>query len=153
MLKIPENKRSIVSILAVLVIAVSIASMFASKRPPPLDLSNVALDLHEAIGRQAAIEVSKLLSHGGKIVVVMLDKASPPIPSAEDEFSSFIQALGQTSSVVVVSVKRVNPEPLRRGIDTQFFGMPVEVYLDVLAGYHDVDAIVSFLGGPLLTDA
>ena len=152
-LKIPENQRPIVNIIAVMVIVIVVGSFFVPKHKPIGHKPNITQGLHEAIARRAALETGELLGHKGKIVVVALDKGSPPIPSAEEEFTAFIQALGQTGEVVVVSVKRVDTELIRKTVDNQFFGMPYDVYLDVLAGYPNVDAIVSFLGGPLLTDA
>src|SRR5437867_2359167 len=103
-LTIAESKRTTVSILAVLVIMLSVGAMFMSRRPPPLDVSKIAVGVHEAIGRRAAKETADLLGHEGKVVVVMVDKGDPPITFAEEEVASFIQTIGQTSGVVVVSV-------------------------------------------------
>src|SRR3989442_1428166 len=99
-IKIPENKRTTVNTLAVLVIVLSLASMFLSRRQPTLDMSDIAIGVHEAMGRRAALETGKLLGHEGKVVVVTVDAGPSPIPFAEEEISSFIQAVGQTGGVV-----------------------------------------------------
>ena len=104
--------------------------------------------LHEAVGQAMAEETHRLLPHNATILIVtMKSKMAPEIKIQVDAFEKQLKLI---SPIIIkdeiVLDPRENPK-FRPGA-----GLSTKRLLKIARKNHGVDAIVSFVGSPALTD-
>ncbi len=150
--KIDDKKKKPVTVIAMILITLSLASLFITMRdrPPVMDVS---LDL--AIGEGMAEETAKFLGNRGQIVVIRRDSQDVKLPGMEAQMNAFQKTLSKKGGIKIVGVETLNmpvahsrsPSPLAPPMifSAAMFSMIPEKY-------PNVSAIVSFVGVPFLTD-
>lgn len=106
------------------------------------------VQLHYAVGQVMAEETARLVGHTGKIAVVTVDhRTAPELKMQIDAFEKQLKLLGQiTIKDMVVLDPGDNPK-YRPGA-----GLSAKRFLKIVRKNPSVDAIVSFVGSPELTD-
>jgi hypothetical protein len=140
------EKKPIVVGVCVLAIVASILSLFITQceSSPKIDVSR-----YGAAAEGLARKLGENPPAGNNIVIVMMD---PKIDSqvfhaqAEGFEEGFKASKGKFTEVDRFYIKL---EDMERGTGS---GMPTKVFFEVLDKHPDVDAIVSLVGIPLLTD-
>jgi len=147
MFKIDEKKKNVVTAGAILAIFVSIGSLFFTycDRPPKINLKPFL-----AIGQITAEETSKLLSGKGKVVLVVMDTGKYQSKPLESQIETFKRTLEKQNGVILVAIEKLEMNDLMMAGPEM--GLPGELYLKILQQHPDVDAIVSFVGAPRLSD-
>ncbi len=137
-------KRPLLALISILVIIASGVSIYLSQRQPT---PRVNLKPFEGIGLVGAEEVAKSLGGKGRIVVVAYDVKAAPV---EVPVTSFLAELPKHGSITVTAVERLAMNP--GDIPMHDMGLEGERFLELLKKHADVDAIVSFVGGPHFKD-
>ena len=140
-----EKKPLVIGICAG-AIAISILSLFLTQceRSPKIDLSRSEAAT-EGLGKRLGQE----LPQGSKVVLVVMDpKIDSPVFRAQTK--GFDRGLDPyEGKIKIVDRVKIKFEDSARGTSS---GMPNKVYFDILKDNPDVDAIVSMVGIPMLTD-
>lgn len=138
------EKKPIVVGVCVLAIVASILSLLITQceRSPKIDVSR-----YGAAAEGLAKKLSDNPPPGNKVVLIMMDpKIESQVFNAQaDGFDRGFNS-GKFDVAARVYIKL---EDMERGTGS---GMPTKVFFEVLDSHPDVDAIVSLVGIPLLTD-
>ena len=137
--------RRMMAVVSIVVIAAS-AMVIALRQFNRNDTVN--LDPFAVAGEVMADETRALLGGRGQVVVVTCDTAKAAMPIATAQQKAFQEQLKRQGGITVAAVEalQVNPSP----------GMAVwsgTQYRQLLERHAGVDAIISFLGPPLFTEA
>ncbi len=104
--------------------------------------------LHEAVGQIMAEETSRLLGHNAKLVIVAMDTRHAP--ELKLQIESFEKHLAMLGGITVKNRIMLDP-----GENPKFragSGLSEKRFLKIARKSSDVDAIVSFVGMPEITD-
>jgi len=106
------------------------------------------IDLHHAVGQVMAEETAHVVGQTGKLVLITLDhRTAPELKLQTDAFEKRLKALGGiTIKELIVLDAKDNPK-YRPGA-----GLSAKRFLKIARKHSSVDAIVSFVGAPELTD-
>ena len=139
-----QGKRHLVAAMSILVIAVSCALLILRQCNGG---KTAGLEPFAAAGEVMAEEANALLGGHGRIVVVTFDTAKTQMPQAMAQLKAFQKRLRDQSglSVAAVETLNVNPSP-------GMAAWSVAQYYQLVQRLSDVDAIVSFVGPPLLME-
>ena len=142
-----NNGRQILVItVALLVIAASVAWICVTQFASP----KINLVLHHGIGEVMAEETSRILGHKGDVLVIAIDSdAAPELRAQLEKFKQTLRKLGCVSIKETVFLDTENKPKYGTGRGLSG-GRFVRVAKKKGA---DVDAIVSFVGAPSLSDA
>lgn len=103
---------------------------------------------YQALGDVAGAEVSQLLGGQGKVVLVRADPGEDPDPVMDAQIAAFRQGLGSAGKVNLAATDLVTMDGfvrMRTG-----GAMPPEHFAELRQKYPDADALVFFLGFPML---
>lgn len=141
-----KQKRRIMALASVVVIGGSMTSIFLTEceRAP-----SIPMEPHRALGKVLARETSKLLEGKGTIVAVRLDTKGASKP-AEAEYDAFLDEM-EASPGITIEPPEMIPMGQRMMIGPGM-GISSAVLASVLEKHPKATAIVSFMGGPQLTD-
>jgi hypothetical protein len=104
--------------------------------------------LHQAVGQVLAEETARLVGHRGKIVLVTVDHhTAPELKIQIDSFQKQLKLLGGVTIKDTVVVDPGENLKYRPGA-----GLSAKRFLKIVRKNPDVDAIVSFIGAPQLSD-
>jgi len=139
-----ETRQKLIGIAAIAVILASAVWIYRWESAP----SEVNLPLHQSIGNVLAEETFRQAGHGGKIVIVTMDtRRAPELKIQMDAFYKHLKALGGcTVADKIVLDPGENPK-YRPGS-----GLSAKRFLKIARKHPGVDAIVSFVGAPELSD-
>ena len=101
-----------------------------------------------SLGEEVAAQTTKLLSRGGKLVLVVIDNQPSPFPTAEQQLQNFTKSVKRNSAFTIQATVKVKPTAI---LQEQYFGIPADVFFNILKEHADADAIISFVGAPKLT--
>lgn len=111
-------------------------------------LSRQNVRLHRAVGEVMAEETSRVIGHSGKIVVVTVsDRAAPELKLQLDAFQKQLKLLGGIRIKDTIVLDSADNPKYRPGA-----GLSAKHLLKIVRKHPTVDAIVSFVGAPELTD-
>ena len=147
-----EQRQRLIAIVSILVVILSLVVIFRPKRSPSSRIAKVSNQLHTAIGEVAAEQTLALLGRSPKVIVISVEPAPSEFAAATAELAGFMKIAKLRGGLTVVAVEHVNAEEFRRVMSTANFGFSAERYSRLLEKYPGVDGIVSFVGGPLLTE-
>ena len=127
----------------VAIIASALCIYYTQSRPTELNVP-----LHQAVGEMLAEEASRLVgAHGSVLVVTVESRQIPELKVQEDAFEKQLRQLGGVTVKDKVKLDpRDNPK-YRPGS-----GLSAKHFLKIARKNTGVDAIVSFIGAPQLTD-
>lgn len=97
-----------------------------------------------------AAETTKLLSDKGQIVVVAYDTTTVPVPYATAQLDAFKKSLKLKRHVSIAAVESVG---LNKGDLALAATLDGKKYGKIISQHAGIDAIVSLVGPPVLTDA
>lgn len=103
---------------------------------------------YQALGDVAGAEVSQLLGGQGKVVLVRADPGEDPDPVLDAQIAAFRRGLGAAGKVNLAGIDLVTMDGfvrMRTG-----GAMPPEHFAELRQKYPDADALVFFLGFPML---
>lgn len=151
LIKISEKRKPLISLISVVLIVLSIVSIFLMQgsRTPPLKL-----EPFDALGMVAAEETSKLLGKQGQVALVTYDPASMPALKAElDSFTATLKKQGGITLMETEIVTSTQPAPAMEG-DMEMIGSPISsaLFLELLKKFSSASAIVFFADLPIPTD-
>jgi hypothetical protein len=139
------DRKTIGTCALLLIIAGASASLFFTR---PGGTLRINLNPYQALGAVAAEETSKLLNHQGQIVIVVNDPGDERDPVVEAQLEAFRRTLKKTGKLAVQAVERVKMDALTR-MNTGGT-MPPDQFLTLKAKHLRADALVLFIGFPLL---
>jgi hypothetical protein len=130
------NKHStVISIVCAVAFLGALVSLARGCRGKPA----VKLDPYEALGARAAAETATLLRQNGRVLILAADLNSPVIAA---EVGQFQKSLRKHPGLSVAAVEIIATDPLH---SAQF--------VELFKKHAGVDAVVSFFGFPVFTDA
>lgn len=100
-----------------------------------------------ALGQVTAEEAAKLLGSKGHIVVAARDTSRSADNTTEEELKAFQQAISKERGIAVVAVEKLYIDP---EVPASEQGMSFDDYSNLVQKYPEADAIVSFVGPPIL---
>ena len=139
----------VIGTIAVLVLC---CAAYVSFRPNRLPASvEDAQGAHGAIGRRAADEVRRLLGGRGTVVAISIDPKLAP--TGEMQLRPFSEAIGREASLTLTATEILGAPVAAYGIPAPFpgRGLPADDFERLLEKHRAADAVVSFVGLPLLT--
>lgn len=146
LIKVDQSKQPLVIFVALVVIVISGAFIVRSfYRPRPRANTTPFL----AIAPAMAEETAKLLVSTGKIALVTYDLKQEGAVLLRDQSKLFRSTLAKHSGIVIAAESQVI---LPSDVLPEEAGLPADEYLRILRENPDLDAIVSFIGSPSLTD-
>jgi hypothetical protein len=141
------EKKPLVVGVCIAAIIISILSLFITQceKSPKIDVSRYGAAA-EGLGKRVGTE----LADGSKIVIVGMDpKIESQVFTAQSK--GFDRGFGpHEGKITVVEHYYIKLEDMSRGTGS---GMPTKVYFDVIQKHPTVDAVVSLVGIPLLSDS
>jgi len=137
------RSRILVALVAVILLGVAVRSLFKQLQGPSLFMGK----RYALVGRIVAGETARLLDKTGQIVVVGFDYRGKP-EQVVTETDAFLQEI-KKQGITVAGTELQDPVALKQGEKM----LPGDTYLALLQKYPSVDAIVSFVGPPQLSDA
>ncbi len=145
-MKIDEKKKPIVKTISIVVIMVSLSTIFLNQChfQPRMNLRP-----YQGLGYGMAIETSKLLNKKGQIAVIYLDGSELNIKPFKVQMATFFTTLKEESNITVAYEEKISPKSLPRGLGSN---IDSKLYFKILEQHPNLSAIVSFLGPPQLTD-
>lgn len=144
-LDISQKKKNAITLVALAAIALSLLSIPFTMSSAPA-VPKLPFDAAGGTGEATADEVSKLVDGHGRILI--LEWEIPGVASSSKGFGrdSFVNALRNHKEITVAGTEKIPFGP------TSNSGLDGEDYLRILEQHHDVDAIFSYVGVPVLTD-
>jgi hypothetical protein len=144
--KIGFVERKTIAICALLlVMAAAAASLFFSRsRHSP----RINLNPYQALGTVAAEETSKLLGDRGEIVIVINDPGEERDSVLDAQLETFTRTLKKLGKFTIATVERVKMDAMTRMATGGT--MPPERFATVMATHARADAVVLFIGFPML---
>jgi hypothetical protein len=104
--------------------------------------------LHQAVGQVMAEETSRVVDHRGKIVVITMDnRTAPELKVQLEAFQKQLKLLGGVAIKETVALDPGDNPKYRPGA-----GLSAKRFLKLVRKNQEVDALVSFVGSPELTD-
>lgn len=145
--KINEKKRTLVTIVSIVMVILSLISIYYTQRPK---VAKINLTPYEAMGFVMGEETSKLLGGKGKVAIVYMKSSHYKMPDVDSQLKGLHAAFKEVPEVTIVGEETVEPELLGEvGADEV---LPGEMFSEVLNKHPDMDALISFIGAPGLTD-
>ncbi len=139
----PKNQKRIIP-LAVVVILASAAWIYYSEFKKP----DINLPLHQAVGHVMAEETSRIVGHGGRILIVTAEAQNAP------ELKAQVQTFEKDLKRLGITVKnKITLDPADNAKYRPGAGLSAKHFLKIAKKGASVDAIVSFVGAPRLSDA
>jgi hypothetical protein len=111
--------------------------------------SGVAVPLHQAVGHVLAEETSRRVGHVGQIVIVTMDTHNAP--ELKVQVKAFEKSLKLLGAITIQDKVMLDP-----GDNPKYrpgSGLSAKRFLKIARKHPGVDAIVSFVGVPQLSDA
>ena len=111
--------------------------------------SELNTPLHRAVGEMLAEATARLVGSRGSVVVVTVDSRS--IPELKIQIAAFEKRLKQLGNITVQETVKLDPgdnPKYRAGA-----GLSAKHFLKIVRKHASVDALVSFIGAPSLTDS
>ncbi len=105
--------------------------------------------LHEAVGQVLAEETVRIVGHTGKVVIVTVDTRTAP--ELKVQVQAFEQHLKSLSSLAIKDKVVLDP-----GDNPKYrpgSGLSTKRFLKIVRKHPGVDAIVSFVGAPPMTES
>ena len=146
LIKVEQSKQPLVIFVALVVIVISGILIFrTTHRPAPRANTTPFL----ALGPALAQEASQMLGGNGKVALVTYDLSPKGAGLMREQIKLFRAELAKNPGITLAAELQVilPPEALPEEV-----GLPADDYLRILREYSDVDAIVSFVGSPSLSD-
>ncbi|MBL9136878.1 MAG: hypothetical protein JNK85_13485 [Verrucomicrobiales bacterium] len=113
-----------------------------------MDHRSINLNPYQSLGGVAAEEVSRLLGNQGQVVVVLNDPGPDPDPVMDAQVAAFRGALAKVGKVAIKATELI---PMDGFVRMRTGGaMPVEHFDRLKQTHGDADAVVLFLGCPML---
>lgn len=110
-----------------------------------LDHRSINLNPYQSLGGVAAQEVGQLIGNQGSVVLVVTDPGPDPDPVMDAQVAAFRGALGKVSLKATELIAMDGFVRMRTG-----GAMPVEHFDRLRQKFPDVDAVVLFLGCPMV---
>lgn len=147
-LRVDPSKYPMVIFVTVLIIVGSLTSIFWGQcKRPSVRVDNRP---HFVASEVLASETARVLEDHGNIVLLTYDNARNKLEFYDRQLKTLQSALSKHPQIKIVAREAVVPKD---GDFSQEQGyLPAEDYLRILAAYPDVDAFVSLLGAPALSD-
>jgi hypothetical protein len=147
-MKIPKEKQQSVAVVCVLVILLSLGSIIIRQCG-----RRVSVNLHPYIGagELLADETIKLLHNQGQIVLVAYDTKKAPMAFASVQQDAFTKRLKKQSRITIAAVESLSFNPPEAMMGP--FVLNGEKYRALIGKHANVDAFVSLVGAPVMTDA
>ena len=151
MIHIPDSKKTLAVVVSLIVIVVGAAYIFRTTNKPPAPVTGPGpgMSYYRSVAYGTAEETVQLIGKQGRIVVAGLGPNEADQELAKSILKAFQDTLQPLGTITIVAVEPVSYE----GLHGSRPGFPADEYLDILAKYPDVDAIVSFDSFPDLTPA
>jgi len=127
----------------VAIIASALCIYYTQSRPTQLNIP-----LHQAVGEMLAETTSRLVGPHGSVLIVTVN--SSQIPELKIQIDSFERHLKQLGNITVKDTLKLDP-----GDNPKYrpgSGLSAKHFLKIAQNNTGVDAIVSFIGAPQLTD-
>lgn len=150
MLNIPASKTVLVAVLSVLAIVGGVVMIVRQARKGSVAATapGVVRSPYRSVGYGTAEEMAGLIGEQARVVVIGFGKEHEKDPLAIEILKIFEDTLRQQRHVIIAGHEQVSYE----GLHGTSPGFPAEEYLDLLARYPGVDAVVSFASFPELDD-
>lgn len=140
------QRNTIIGTIAVLAILAAVTSIFFTKRGSGY---NSSFKPSEALGKVLAEETAALLNQRGRIVVIEWDLKPDQLPRSSEQVKSFKETLKKKKGISIVHSHLISAEgPPMMVLGS---GLSGAGFLQVAEKYADADAVVSFVGLPLLS--
>lgn len=110
-----------------------------------LDHRSINMNPYQSLGGVAAQEVGQLIGNQGNVVLVVTDPGGDPDPVMDAQVASFRGGLGKVSLTATEQIAMDGFVRMRTG-----GAMPVEHFERLRQKYPDADAVVLFLGCPMV---
>jgi hypothetical protein len=138
-----SSDRKATAIIATLMTCVALLFLFffLYQFPPSFNLKP-----HEALGRELANETVKLLGPGGRIFVITRETKLFENPAMQAQLKSFSQTV-KKAGATLTATNLIEVDPLR------LVSVPPGEFFEILRQVSENDAIASFLGPPMLSEA
>jgi hypothetical protein len=110
--------------------------------------SNANVPLHQSVGHALAEETSRVLGHHGNIVIVTMDARNSP--ELKIQLAAFEKELKTQGDIAIKDKVILDP-----GENPKFrpgSGLSAKRFLKIVRKHHGLDAFVSFVGAPQLSD-
>lgn len=137
----PRWQRALAITCAVLALGGALDFLFRSQRPDTMPAAHGAI--FEASGRAAAEQIMEFLGGRGRLVVLTGNHGSARSPVQESFLRGFQAAAQARPGVTIAAVEWITPNHL---------GIPAATFLPLLQRHARADALVSFVGAPVLQD-
>lgn len=140
------QRNAIIGTIAVLAILAAVTSIFFTGKGSGY---NASLKPSGALGEVLAEETAALLNQRGRIVVVEWDLKPDQLPRSSELVKSFKETLKKKKGISIVHSQLIPVEgPILSVLGA---GLRASEFLKLSQSYADADAIVSFVGAPLLS--
>jgi len=136
-----EVKRPLIALIAILVIAASVISIYLTQRRPT---PKINLKPFEAVGEVTAEEAVKLLGGHGRVLVLAYDAQVPAMMAPVEYFQN---SLKQQSGISIVAIEKIKMNPME-AYGPEMMGLSADKFFDMVNRHSDADLIVSFVGAP-----
>lgn len=141
------SRKTVILVVVVLAIAGSLTSLWLTQRTSEAGMNPTPF---AAQGEVVAEEVAKLLNHRGRIIVITADTATLSQPILTTQWKSFQRALKRSPAITLLATE---PVPPRDPTGPSQYSLPTGWFTQIIERYADVDAIVSLVGVPVLSEA
>lgn len=136
-------------IIVALVLFVILAARISCRREESKPV--IPEDLNTVIGRAAGEQVVALLGGKGTLALLTTERSLYERESIASQLNGFRQALAAHPGLSIAGTRVVNAEPAMAGLDLDAM-LPEKDFLDALREFAAVDAIVSFIGYPTVSN-
>jgi hypothetical protein len=137
-------QQALIAATAICVIVASAAWIYRFE----FGFSGQNAQLHQAVGQIMAEETARVVGHQGKVVIITVDnRTAPELKTQIDSFQKQLKALGGISIKDIVVLDPGENLKYRPGA-----GLSAKRFLKIVRKNPGVDALVSFIGAPQLSD-
>ena len=135
-------KQAVLGIAAVLAIAAAVHFLVQGQKSSLVPKADG--QLYESTGQALAEEAARLLANQGKIVILTARSGPQPSPVHAGYLSGFKAALKPHRGLTLLATESIAPTEA---------GCPADAFLAALQRHPTADAVVSFIGPPVLKSA
>lgn len=139
-----EIKRPLLVLVSIIIIVVSLISIFFSMRP---HRPSINVKPYQGLGEVAAKETIKLVGDRGTIVILNYDNKKAKSPVFTAQLKALKTTLARDSHITIKAEEGVDMQPM---MADPMGGLSADAFIDLVTKYQDVDAIISFVGTPYL---
>jgi len=137
-----STKNKLIAAVCVLVIALSAGSMYRYFNAPNHDVG-----LHRRVGEVMAEETAKAIGPKGRLVLVTIPTASEP--ELKTQLEAFRRTLKKLGDYEIKDHELDTKDQAKYGLGA---GLSGRRFVRTVKNHRDVNAIVSFVGAPKLSD-